>query len=153
MLLRNKWFCLRRTEGTAVDFAGGVAGREISEQLPAIVVEAPARANNQFRMKDGWLPGNAEARRNAPLAPCERCLAHSLGSVRVVAGNDKTGACDRVGCGVVAILLWISIEDVAIFLRQPAIPVVADAEGDAECGRRLELVLHKKPSFVCAITR
>lgn len=62
MLLRDERFCLRGTEGSSVDLAGRISGREIGEEFAAVVVEAAAASNDEFRVKGGWLPGNAQAR-------------------------------------------------------------------------------------------
>jgi molybdopterin-guanine dinucleotide biosynthesis protein A len=48
-------------------------------------------------------------------------------------------------------LVPIEVEDVAVLLRQPAVPVVANAGGDAQGRRHLELVLDEEPGLVGAI--
>src|SRR5208337_991713 len=114
------------------------------------VVEATAAADHEFGVETGRLPRKAHARRNAPLAAGERGFAHAGGSVLIVAGDDEAGACNGVRSGAVTVLRRIEIKKVAVFLRQAAVPVVANAARDAQGRGYLELILGEQAGLVGA---
>ena len=151
VLLGDEGRRLRDAEGTALDFACRISGREIGVQFAAVVVEAAAAAHHELGVEGGRLPGKAQARSNAPLAAGQGGLAHASGAVGVVAGDDETGAGNGVGGDVVAVLRGIEVDDIAVLLRQAAIPVVANTGCDAQGWGYLELVLGEQAGFIGAV--
>jgi len=57
-------------EGSAGHGADGVAGREVGEQLAAVVVHASACANDNGVMVASGRPSSADTRPDAPLTAC-----------------------------------------------------------------------------------
>ncbi len=83
-------------EGAAGDGADGVAGREVAEELAAVVVHAGAGADDDLVVEHLRLPGGADARGDAPLAAGQGGVADAGGAVGVVAGDDEAGVGDGV---------------------------------------------------------
>ena len=65
-----------------------------------------AGADHHLAVEDSGLPGRADAGTDAPLAAGQGGVAHALGAVGVVAGDDQAGIGDGVGGGVVAVERW-----------------------------------------------
>jgi hypothetical protein len=85
------------------------------------------------------------------LAAGKRGVALSFGSVHVVTGDNEPRASEGVGAGVVGVLGGIEVIEVAIFLGQAAIPVVAEASGNTEVRFELELILSEEAGLVGAV--
>jgi len=113
------------------------------------------------------LPRRAYSGTDSPLAAGEGGVAHALGAVGVVAGDDQAGTCDgsvtAVAVDAVAIFIgvagaatgWIGIgievEDAAVFLGQASVPVIAHARGKRKRGSNLPLVLHVRAKLIGAV--
>src|SRR6202042_403509 len=97
---------LRHAERTACNHAGGETGREISEQLAPVVVEAPPGADDDFVVEHFGAPRDADPWCKAPLAARERRGADALrGKQLVVAGAD--GSVFRRAVGIDSDPAWI----------------------------------------------
>ena len=147
-LRADKRFSLVDAVGSAGDLAGSIAGREISEQFAAIVVDAGAGADDQLAVQRGRLPGEADARSESPLAAGERGVADAVdpGDLEPALARGEA-----VRSHVVLVQRRVEVEQVAILLRQSAVPIEAQARGQAEGGRGLELVLDVGAELVGAV--
>ena len=138
-------------EGTAGDRTDSVAGREVSEELAAVIVHAGSGADDHFVVEEARLPCRADAGSDAPLASGERGVTHAFGAVGVVSGDDQPGILDGVGAGAVVIEGRLEVEDAAVLLGEAAVPVVAHAGGQRNGRHDLPLVLHIGAQLVGAV--
>src|SRR5271166_329240 len=97
------------------------------------------------------LERKSEARRDAPLASGKGSVADTLRPVRVIARNDEAGTRNHIGNSGVAVLGRLEIVNTSVFLRQAAVPVVAQPGRDAESGKDLVLILNIEPGLVGTI--
>src|SRR5208337_4699242 len=85
-------------EWAAVDDAFGETGREIGEQLAAIVVETHSCADDDLVVKFSGTPGEADAGSESPLTSGERRVADAFGGEQlVVAGDDEAVEASAAG--------------------------------------------------------
>ena len=86
-----------------------------------------------------------------PLPPSQCRRTHPGCPICVVASDDQARIFDRIRRCVIAVEVRVEVEDAAILLPQPAIPVIAKASGKRESRRHLELVLNIATNLVRAI--
>src|SRR5580704_4440970 len=97
------------------------------------------------------LERESETRCDTPLASGKGCVADSARAVLVIARNDEAGIGDHVRARVVFVRGGIEVENTPVFLRQAAVPVVAQPGRDTEGGKNLILILNIEPGLVGAI--
>ena len=147
----DKRGCLADSEGTAGYLAGGVAWGEVRVKLTAVIVKAGAATDDKLIVELRGLPRKAQTGCNAPLATGESGITDALGSVDVIAGNNKAGVGNGVGPGVVTIGRRIEVINASVFLSQTTVPVVTDAGSDGEIGPYLVFVLQIKAGLIRAV--
>ena len=108
-------------EGPTSDGPNGVTGREVGEELAAIVVNAGAGADDDLIVKQLRLPSCTDAWANAPLATGKRGVADARSAVDIVPGDDDAGVGDGVGRRVVGVAGGIKVEDAAVFFGKAAV--------------------------------
>ena len=131
-------------EGAASNHASSKARGKIGEEFAAVVVHAPAGADDDFVVKHFGAPGNTETRAQAPLAASESGIADAFaGELFVIAGDEKAGVDDGVGGVVVVVFRGIEIVEAAIFFGEAAVLVEAKAGSEAEVGREFDICPEK----------
>ena len=118
------------------------ARREVREKFAAVVIHSPARANHEFVVEHLRAPGHADARRKSPLASRESRVTHAgCRGLRIISGDDQAVRNNCVRRWIVGVFRRIEIEEVAIFLRQAAVPIPTQTRGDGQIGPHLKLIL------------
>src|ERR1700756_924624 len=97
------------------------------------------------------LERESEARCDTPLASGKGCVADTVRAVLVITRNDEAGIGDHVGARVVFVRGGIEVENTPVFLRQAAVPVVAQPGRNAEGRENLILVLNVESGLVGSV--
>src|SRR5271168_5357388 len=119
-------------EWPAGDDAGSEAGREIGEEFAAVVVHAPAGADDDLVVEHFGTPRRADAGAKAPLPACECGITDAFaGEVLVVACDNQAIIDDGVGSLVVVVHRGIEIVEAAVLLLETAMVVEANARREA----------------------
>ena len=103
-------------------------------------------------MQEAGSPRDADAGSEAPLAPGERGIADAFGGkFLVVAGDDDADVGDRVGAGVVAVVLGIEVGEQAVFLDERTVPIPTETGNDGEIRFEAEGVLTEGADLIRTI--
>ena len=120
------------------DYAGGEAGREIAEQLAAIIVDPAAGPDHNFIIECLRTPRHTDPGSKPPLPARQSGLAYAFGGkLGVVAGDDEAVRGDGIARCVIGVQRRVKVVKAAVFLRKAAIPIETQSRCQTQVGTEL----------------